>query len=353
MKVLVEAKPLKLAFRAISDLLPEHQVILRAEDSSLVMEAGVGGVYLRQVLPATVDAEGEIVVNIDFLPNLGTDHDVALFLTEEGKLGFRAGKLRGAVEVHHSSEKIADQRPQDDIDISVQISKDIFGKAIRKVNFAVVNNNSQEGLFVQIDDFITISTTDLLRAALYKAKLPYKMGPLSLMAKASLIAKAMDCIQEPEIWLGANSGTLHIGSPSFSLYHPLIQQKPSPIEQLVESFDADERICELTTAGTEILETFLSTFSIVRNKDYESSFLCHVKDDELWVRISEAHGSAENVLKLQANTAVDHKVNLPCRYTNEMLGLLKDGDIRIGIWESNLVLRSDDNTTTLVLPTVS
>jgi DNA polymerase III sliding clamp (beta) subunit (PCNA family) len=354
MKLNISSDLLKKSMSAVQSLLTEHQVFLTADadNNLLIVEAGNGGLYLKQKLQAQVSEGGSTVLNSSYISSLRLTDSVEL-KTFGSSLAFISGKLSGKLETHQSYQKIVDQRPSEEITVQIQISKDIFSKAVAKTNFSAIMAASQEGLRVKVDEYLTLSTTDQWRLSLYKDKLPEKKNTIDFMIKPEVLSAAINKIEDQEVWLGLSNGIIKIASPSFEFYHPTIQTEPTDIEGWLGDLDPKDKICEISAQTADILGLITGVGSITHGSSNEVKLACKLHGKTLKVEVGAAHGSAKGEMALEESDADNHQVTLSFKYTVEMLSLLKDGDVKIAFYEPYIILTSGDGRCTSVVPTTT
>jgi len=355
MKLTLSSDLLKKSMASVQALLTEHQVLLTAdpENNLLVVEAGNGGLYLKQMLNAQVEEAGFVVLNSSYISTLKLVGSVELKTAAGNTLAFTSGKLSGKLETHQSCQKIIDQRPDTNIDIQVQLSKDMLSRAIAKTNFSAIMAASQEGLRIKVDENLTLSTTDQWRLSLYKDNLPMKRNTIDFLIKPEVIAAAVSKIEEQEVWLGLHKGIIKIASPSFEFYHPTIQTEPTDIEGWLKDLDPNDKLCEVSSKTSDILELISGVSSIISGSNQEVKITCIIQGKQLKVEVGATHGSAKGEMTLEESDADKHQVLLSCKYTLEMLSLLKDGDVKIAFYEPYIILMSGDGRCTSVVPTAT
>jgi hypothetical protein len=355
MKLVTSTEALKRAMISVQALLTEHQVILRADTGGnvLVVEAGQNGVYLKQCIPANVTQGGEVVINSTYISALQLSDKIELESTSKNTMEFSSGSLNGTLATHQDTQRIVDQRPLEDITIQVQLSKDIVTKAIAKANFNSPLTQTLEGLRIKLDENIAVSTTDSLRASLYKDKLPFKKATLDFVIKPTVLSLAIAKIEEPEVWIGLHRGTIKIASPSFEFFHPTIQAEPTDVEGWLNDMDRDSKAGEVTTNVQDLLKTFQAVTSITGSSSGDVKLICTFTGNQLVVTVGAAHGSAKASLQLTDSSCSNQKVTLHSKYTTEMLSMIKDGTVRMEIYNDFVILTSGDGKCTCIIPTTA
>lgn len=355
MRIIISSESLKKAMSSVQSLLTEHQVLLTADadNNLLIVEAGNSGLYLKQMLPAQVLEAGYTVLDSSYINTLKISGSVELTATKDSKLSFKAGKLSGKLETHQSSKSIVDQRPDRLIETNIHLSKDMFSRAIAKTNFSAIMSASQEGLRVKVDENLTLSTTDQWRLSLYKDNLPHKRGSIDFQIKPEVIASVVSKIEDQEVWLGLEGGIIKIASPSLEFYHPTIQTEPTDIEGWLNELDPKDKICEIHTKTTDLIELLAGVSSVCQGITADLKINCTIHRKQFKVEVSAAHGSAKGDFEVDFSTAEEHKVLLSCKYTLEMLSLIKEGDIKIDFYEPYIILTSGDGRCISVVPTAT
>ncbi len=352
MRVSLKSKPLKNAMAAVQEMFPEQQqALLTAVDGKFTAEAGGGGSYLKLTLAAEIMDDGEVLVDSNHLRSLDLNEFVELEL-EDTSLKFKSEKLKGKIATLTKVDAIYDARPLQTIETPVRINKDIVKRAVDGTNFPVALAQTQEGLRVKIDTHLTVTTTDQFKASLHKEALPFEMTSFDVVMKPTLLLSALNKIPEQEIWLGERRGTLHLESPTFSMYHPTIQAEPSDVEGWLDSLKESDPICTVEVPLKELLGTIKSVSSILSGSGFDTKFQCQVTDKEIRLLLADQHGSASSTVALTSSNASDtHDVSLVCKYTIDMLSLLKAADIKLHFWPDHVVAESP--TGAVVLPTAS
>jgi hypothetical protein len=355
MKLTTSTEALKKAMVSVQALISEHQVILKADKGSniLTIEAGSDGAYLRQKIPASVTEAGEVVINSTYISSLQLAEKVELSTVNDSSMSFTSGTMSGVLQTHQAVQKIADQRPLNDIPIQIELSKDIVTKSIAKSNFNSALTQTQEGLRVKIDANIAVSITDSYRCSLYKEKLPFHKTTIDFQIKPTMLSLAVSKVEEQEVWFGLGKGLIKIASPSFEFYHPTMQSEPTDVEAWLESIDHNTRLGEITTNVQDLIKTLSAVTSITGGPGADVKLICAIKGNVLHVEVAAAHGSAKADLQLIESSCDDYKVVLHSKYTTEMLSLIKDGVVNIGLYEDIIILSSGDGKCTNVVPTVS
>lgn len=355
MKLTTSTEALKRAMVSVQALLTEHQVILRADPDAgaLIIEAGQNGIYLKQQIPASVSEAGEVVINSTYLSALQLSDKIELTMKNKTSLKFTSGSMTGNLETHQDTHQIVDQRPLEDIPIQVHISKDIITKAIAKANFNSPLQQTLEGLRIKLDDHLAVSITDSFRACLYREKLPFHKSSLDFVIKPSVISLAISKIEEPEVWIGIQKGTIKVASPSFEFYHPTIQTEPTDVEGWLKDMDRSSKVGEITSNVQDILKTFTAVTSITGNSASDVKLTCTFNGNQLDVETGAAHGSAKASLQLSDSTCRNHKTMLHSKYTTELLSMIKDGVVNIELYDDFIIMMSGEGKCTSIVPTAN
>lgn len=355
MKLATSSEALKRACTAVQALLTEHQVILRADAGigALIIEAGQSGVYLRQKIPANVVEGGEVVINSTYISATQLSDKVELETTKKGdSISFTSGSMTGNWVTHQATQKIADQRPLEDIEIQVQLSKDIVTKAINRTHFNTPLVQTQEGLRVKLDDHITVSITDSFRASLFKEKLPFCKATMDFQIKPNVLSAAVSKIDDQEVWFGLHKGIIKVASPSFEFYHSTLQSDPTDVEGWLSQIDRSEFVGEITTNVQDLIKTMNAVTSIAGNSN-DVKLTCTVNGSMMFVETGAAHGSAKASITLAESSCNSYKTVLHSKYTTDMLALMKEGVVRIGLHNDYIILMSGDGKCTSVVPTAA
>lgn len=353
MKFLVKADSLKKVLSSVPALVTENQILLTADATKgcLTIEAGHNGVYLKQVILCDVETGGFTVLNSNYLSSLKLGDHVEL-QKNGNALSFKSGKLSGRIETHQSHQKISDQRPQNGVETSVHIAKDILVRGVQKTNFSAIIASSQEGLRVKFDDHMTLSNTDSYRLSLYKMPLPFTVPLLDFLVQPDVFASAIAKVEDQEVGLGVERGVLKVSSPSFEFYHPVLQTEPTDVEGWIRDLDPNDKICEAYTNTQDLLNTILSVGSITKGgAGEEVNLKCKIKGKVFSIEVGAVHGSAKGELTFESSTADTHELTLSYRYTIEMLSLIKDGELKLDFYEPYVILTSKDGRCLNLIPT--
>lgn len=357
MKISINSAEIKHATAAVNSLIEEHQILLYTDKQKdcLIMEAGQNGVFLKQKIPATIFAEGELVINSSYLSSLKLSESLDLTATTPTTLKFKSGKLSGTLETHQASQVIKDQRPLVTIDTPIHISKDILAKAIHRTNFSSGLVQTQEGLRVKIDTHIALSTTDQYRVALYKEEMPLKNEGIDFVIKPSTIALAVSKIKEPEVWIGLHKGTIKLASPTFEFYQPAIQTEPTDVEEWLKDLDPNDQLGEIVVDIKNLLNTIQEVTSICGSGSSVNDvrLKCKVTNKNMVIAVNTPHGNAETGLDLDESDISFQEFLLHNKYTLEMLSLIKEGTIKAAVYDSFIVLRALEGKCISVIPTMS
>jgi DNA polymerase III sliding clamp (beta) subunit (PCNA family) len=353
MKFSIKTDSLKKSLSAVQSLITENQILLTANDDTgyIIIEAGNNGIYLKQRIKAEVESGGFTVLNSTYLSSLKLGERVDL-QKNGNALAFKSGKLSGRIETHQSHQKIADQRPQEDIEAQTLVLREIITKGVKKSNFSAIIASAQEGLRVKLDTDLTISNTDSYRLSLFKSKLPAPSKPIDFLIKPDILASVLSKMDEPEVWLGLKKGIIRIASPSFEFYHPVLQIEPTDVEGWVNDLDPKDKICEIQTKTQDLLGLITGVGSIAKGGSGEEVDLkCSLVNNIFSVEVGAIHGSAKGDIVVEQSSADKHHFTLSYKHTTEMLSLINDGDIKIAFYDPYIILTSWDGTCLNLIPT--
>lgn len=360
MHAILEALPFRDAMKTFAVLFEaDIDVLVAADDDvgALVMEAGRGGVYVKQTLEANIQVEGEVVLNCTHFTQLRLSKDSTLELKLEGnRMSFKAGRLKGKIACSPEMEDIESQRPIEEFDANISLPAGAFKNSVSRAAFTSALPNVTHGVRIQAGDELKVSSTDHFRATFYREMLAIAQDEIDVLLKPSFIQTLLSRIDDLEVSIGAQRGIFKLTTETLEIYHPAIQLEPEDIEEWIKNgIDYSARKCLITTTVEGMTQVIDEASSIaVGSLGFDVHIDCLVKGKKLLVRVTADHGAAQSFMKLEDSDATEkHLVKLSSRYLLEMLRLIKAGDLKVGLWKDFVMLQSNADKFTALIPTIA
>jgi hypothetical protein len=355
MKAKLDAKPLRDAIKTSAVLLgPETNLLLTVEGDALIIESGSGGTYMKQILPADVEEEGHTVLAINYVQALKFD-GVVTIEADQSQMHFKSGAFKGKVAAGGDKEEILDQRPLNPFEAKVALPAEVFKNAVRRVSFGNALPGAQVGIRVQVNDHLTVSTTDQFRATLFKEELAVEQEEFDVLLSPAFLQLVLGRIDDYEVNIGAHKGTFQVRTETLQVYHPTIQQEPEDIEGWINTgIDPSQKKGSIMTLAEDLSKSLVEVTSITAGSlDFDTYVDVLVKKKKMAFRCQADHGSSQSHLALEESDCRKHQTKLSSRYTLEMINLIKAGELEIEFWDDFILLSGFSGKFKGVLPTVA
>jgi DNA polymerase III sliding clamp (beta) subunit (PCNA family) len=326
------------------------------DEGTLVVEAGRGGVYLKQTLEANIQVEGEVVLSCAHFTQLRFGKEATLEMKlDNNRLSFKAGRLKGKVVCSPGIDDIESQRPLKEFDAEIALPAEVFKNSVSRATFTSAIPNATHGVRIQAGEELKISTTDHYRATLYREELAVGQDDIDVILKPSFVQTLLSRVEDIEVAIGADRGMFKLTTDSLEIYHPVIQLEPEDIEEWIkEGIDYSARKCLVTTTVEDLTRVIDEASSIAGSLGFDVRIECLVKGKKLLVRVNADHGTAQSHMKLQGSDAKEkHLTKLSSRYLLEMLRLVKAGDLNVGFWDDFVMLQANADKFTALIPTIA
>lgn len=341
MHVTLSAEELKKALVLVQALVPDHlDVLVTAykESQIFTIEAGHGGTYIFQSLPAKVVTDGRAVFNSPYFTSLYIRGEVTFAQESQGKIRFSSSKLKGSIEVNQDFARIEALRPEEDFEISTTVPRKVLASALARTNFS---SSMQDGVRIKLGANVTVEATDQFRIATCKESLGKEVTPFDVVVNPVFITKVLSKLDEPEIWFGLKNGCIKIATPNFICFFPSIQIEPQDLEAWLAELDQSTCKGAIETTVEEFRDSVLGSSSISTasgTASYETKLRCRITGDVVETTVESPHGSAESVFTATSSTVEKLAINLSSKYTIEMLSLLKTGKLTLQFWDDFIVM---------------
>lgn len=355
MKLTISSEALKKALSIVQALLPESDVLVSAnKDAQLFsIEAGHGGIYMYQSLPATVIEDGTSAFNSSYVTSLYISGDITLDKISDSRIKFTSDKLHGSIEVNQDASRIVALRPEEDFEASTIIPRKMLVQALAKTNFT---STMYDGVRIKLDSHVKVEATDQYRLALCKDELPKKVQDFDALVNPTFIHKVFAKLTDQEVWFGLKDGCVKIATPTFVCFFPMIQTEPQDIETWISELPIETCKGTIETTAEQLLSAVLGASSISAasgNAGYETRVRIRIEGNVLDSVVDSAHGSAESTIKLESSSVSKLAIGLSSKYTVEMLGLIKTGPLKIQFWDDYIVMHSNNGNCVHVIPVVT
>lgn len=360
MHAILEALPFRDAMKTFAVLFESDVDVLVTADKdagAIIVEAGRGGVYLKQTIEANVQTEGEVVLSCMHFTQLRFGKDATLDLQlVDNRLAFKSGRLKGKIACSPEADDIEAQRPLEEFEAEIALPAEVFKNSVARATFTSALPNVTHGVRIQAGDMLKVSATDHFRATLYKEELAIAQDEIDILLKPAFIQTLLSRVNDYEVAIGAQKGIFKLATDTLEIYHPVIQSEPEDIEEWIEQgVDYNARKCLVSTTVEDLTQVIDEASSIsVGSLGFDVHIECLIKDKKLLVRVKADHGAAQSYMRLLESDAKNkHLTKLSSRYLLEVLRLIRAGDLKVGFWDDFIMLQSNADKFTALIPTIA
>ena len=357
MKAVVEAEDLTHVVKTCATLLgAEIDLLITAIPKGFVrIEAGLNSSYVCHTLKADVEEKGKVVLPVQRLMGVPLTESVTLEQKGGDSLSFKSGAFSGSIRQGGESDVIIANRPEKRFKAKTALPTEVFKSALSRVNFRSALPGAQMGIRIQVDEDMTLSTTDQYRASIYKEELAIKQPAFDLVMQPDFLHGAVGRVRAPEVNIGVYRGVFHLSTDIMDIYHPSIQQDPEDIEDWLDNgIDYSKRECKVTLACSQFAEKIREVSSIqIGSLSYDTYFDLLVKGQKAYLRCNADHGSTKSSFSLFRSDATKTLTRMSSRYTLEMLHLIRAGDADLSFWDGFILFEGNEGKFRGLIPSVA
>lgn len=357
MKAVVEAEDLTHVVKTCATLLgADIDLLFTAIPKGFMrIEAGLNSSYVCHTLKAEVSNKGKVVIPVQRLMGVPLTGSVTLEYRGGDSLKFKSGSFSGSIRQSGQAEVIIANRPEKRFKTKTILPTEVFKNALSRVNFRSALPGAQMGVRIQVDEDMTLSTTDQYRASIYKEELAIKQPPFDLLMQPDFLHGVVGRVRAPEMSIGEYRGVFHLSTDIMDVYHPSIQQEPEDIEDWLDNgIDYSKRECRVTLACSQFAEKIREVSSIqLGSLSYDTYFDLLLKGQQAHLRCTADHGSTKSSFDLFRSDATKTLTRMSSRYTLEMLHLIRAGDADLSFWDDFILFEGNDGKFRGLIPAVA
>ena len=348
MKFTVESKQFCSALQFATTLVSEEVVKVSALEKEIVIEAGHNGMYFMQALPATVEEQGEMIINSTYVTGLQLNAQTC-FASTENRLSFKSGALKGTVETSQDHIKVNNIRPIEDIPVVATVPLGVLKEAFTKTKFHNTLGLA-EGVKLVIDSkVLKMSSSDFTRAAFYIDELS-QAGECDITIASGVLGSVLAKIKDPEISIGVLENCIQLSTDSCQCVFPTTQLALPDIETWLKGIDESKKKGSFRIDIADFLSALSSVSSLKPGANIDTVLKCALSGNELKISVVANHGSADTTVAV-FDPSGEIEFDLDSKKTLELLSVIKTGIIVVGCWEESIMVTTYDDKATYVIPT--
>lgn len=334
-----------------------------AEHNKVIIESASNGIYARVDLAVDVQETGIVAVDGQHLAAVKFPTDVTFVASKNGdgapaKLEFKSGSLRGEIAAAQGGGYIKANRPAKlDADAVVRVPKDLLLKAMSASVFASPIKGATDGVCLKVtSDGLVMHTFDGIRASLYVSPLPEQPETTFQAVMTPKFFEALKKIPgNGDIDLVVYGGALRVHTDSAFLCYPQLQVEPYDVHHSIHGVLQQQCLGSFRISAKKLLDTVSTVTSVVRGgADYDTRLqfdLHSTPDPKLSIQLHSDHGDAVESVLLEGEVQ-------PCTFcvgAKHMLEILDmvSGEVTVMVYDSCLVLQSDEGKSMLLVSTLA
>lgn len=351
MKFQLPKEQAKKCISYVNGVTGESLVLMSANKNKkkACFEGASNGVYVRVDYTVDPDEEGIIAVNGTHLGTIKFPTEVNFNAPKDEnnntpKLFFQSGSFTGEIQTETGAGYIRAQRPQVIDQPRVLVPRDILNKAISAVVFASPIKNS--GIVLKVGpEGLTMHTLDGVRGSLYISQLP---DPPSVSFECVMLSKVFECLKKlpgGDIYFQSDVGALRSQTDDAFLCYPKLQSEAYDVHRGIVGILQTDRAGFFKAHAKKLADTVATVTSVVRGgANYSDKLDFVVNGENLTVAIA---GSATQTMILEGNTE-NCTFSVGAKHLQEII-TMATGDMDISIYDTKLLVQSDEGKSTLLL----
>lgn len=366
MKITVESDSYNQAIDTIINLIgTEADCILTVEDSKASLETSNLESWLRLPLKLTkAEGGGKIFTKVEFL-RVVNPKTKTMTMTYDGSdhVEVEMGRTRGAIRVLHEDD-IEVEEPEVPIKVSSIMPVKLLKFATGAVIFKPLLDASSPNVILEVESGeLSLSSYDTYVGTSYavrneevKAKGNFKVVIGLDYWKLVTGRLGIDGV----VKIGANDKSFRIKTPTFDLYHAVVQaERLQNVRDVISKFLAEDSLAVVEFDGKAVTDAIEAAKGIIKqgNKD-EARFIITLKDG---IAILSAESSAGEIESEFDISGFDSDEDLEFRANSvtfaDTLKLTRDeglkyGPVRLTVLDGHLVMESLKVPASSIAPTL-
>lgn len=339
---------------SVSDILFTAEV----DNSRLVLEAFVSGVYVKAAIPGTVKVDGSVSTSFSFLSGLKLPGDSVAFRFDVSRstsqMIVQSGKFKVGIRVG-AADPVADRRPLSVIDLTCRIPATLLYNGVYSVSFKPQDAARLYGTFAMEEDSFSIYAHDNYRAAIYSNKgtsdnVPFEVSlPLDVLSKIAAGARRKKSEDDVVVQIGTDGKMIRIRAGLIDVYHPVLDMDVEDVRERMADIVGDANgYTALSFDPKTAAESVASLLSVPKDKSDPLFLTMALKKEESIVALRLKSSLSEGISKFNVdvlNCAEDYRgATISAPILSDVLSMLKmlgSDSIKISFIDEYIVVGCD------------
>ncbi len=367
-------------------------LIASKKNGTVTLESAASGLYAKIDLSAEVEESGRVVINRDYVAGIRFKHKTTNLKAKDGgpKLYFKSGNLKGDVNVTQDFDEIEAGRPMETPDIIAEVPAGILRGGIKRVMFS---SNDEENPHLNLTlrfkgKKLVLIANDSYRAAVFNTKLEEEIKCEDITIPIAFISSVVGSLQPDEmVGLGLGEKNIRIRGSNIDVFHPQLQdEKKVDIEEAIKGLESMSPWSEFMVNVAEAHEALAGAASVVpASLGTDTRMEVALGESKAVVKVESAISKSQcnfpisnvstreleeeeiravlgldeededgNPIEIEDSDRPDTSTfRVSSQFILEFLHLLGDGEVLVRNWSRQVLLRSEQYGTTLVMPQLS